>query len=217
MTSAYYIGLMSGTSLDGVDAALIEMTSAQKITLKSFVSVPLPAQLQTSLQALNLTPKITLKSFCELQVQVAQVFIEAAQTLLSQAQLSPNDIQAIGSHGQTIFHDPSIPMSLQIGHPAFIAKQTGITTVGDFRIDDMALGGQGAPLAPAFHQALFQTEQAIALANIGGIANVSLIAGTQQNTAVKGFDTGPGNGLMDEWCQRHFNQPYDKNGDLAAL
>jgi len=221
MSKQYFIGLMSGTSLDGVDAALVKINPAKKktqlnIQLKGFLTLPMPADLQADLQQLNLTPQIHLAKLAQLQVQVAKVFIEATQALLAQTQLSASDIQAIGSHGQTIFHDPKIPMSLQIGHPAFIAKQTGIKTVGDFRVDDMALGGQGAPIAPAFHQALFQSEQPVALANIGGIANISLIPAFTQKMPLLGFDTGPGNGLMDEWCQQYFNCHYDQNGQLAA-
>ena len=219
--SNFYIGLMSGTSVDGVDAALVEITSSA-IVLKSFLTHPMPPGLVKTLIELNTQDQLSLLKLAELENQVAHSFIQATQALLQKANISAEQIQAIGSHGQTIFHDPSLPMSIQIGHPAFIAKQTGITVAADFRIDDMALGGQGAPLAPAFHLRLFQENNAVALLNIGGIANISLLPGktdaANQEDAphLIGFDTGPGNGLMDEICLAHFHQPYDKNGEIAA-
>ncbi len=208
---------MSGTSLDGVDVALVSIKPNQ-IQLKSFFTQPIKATITQQLLLLNThnaQTNISLAKLSQLEYDLAQVFISAAKTLLAKNNLKPSDIKAIGSHGQTIFHDPQIPMSLQIGHPAFIAKQTAIATFADFRIDDMALGGQGAPLAPAFHATLFQDKKNRAIVNIGGIANISLIPSYSSNEVVKGFDTGPGNALMDEWCQIHFKQPYDKNGKIA--
>jgi len=210
--SRYFIGLMSGTSVDGVDAALIDCSSSH-ITLIDFIEHPLSENLKAQLLELNHNQTLSLASLCQLEHDVAMAFITATQSLLSKANLSPNDIIAIGSHGQTIFHAPTIPMSLQIGHPAFIAKQTGIDTVADFRVDDLAVGGQGAPLAPSFHQKLFKSEQATYVVNIGGIANVSYLNDATQ--AIYGFDTGPGNALMDEICQQQFDCPFDKNGHIA--
>lgn len=212
-TPRYFIGLMSGTSVDGVDAALIDCCQNQ-IKLIDFIDHPLPDALKTDLVALNQTPELSLNTLCELEYQVAQQFIQATESLLEKTQLLPEEITAIGSHGQTIFHAPTIPMSLQIGHPAFIAKQTGIDTVADFRIDDLAVGGQGAPLAPSFHQQLFTGSDATYVVNIGGIANVSYL--NKQTDELFGFDTGPGNALMDEVCQQSFGKAYDKNGELAA-
>lgn len=211
--STLYIGLMSGTSADGVDAALVHFENNQP-TLIDFISPPLPAELQQQLLALNSQPQISLQQLCELEYAVSQVFIDAVNQLLTRNTLTADDIQAIGSHGQTIFHAPAIPMSLQIGHPAFIAKQTGITTAADFRVDDMALQGQGAPFAPAFHVELFQTEQPCFVVNIGGIANISYLPGNHTDKPI-GFDTGPGNGLLDEVCQRLLQQAYDKDGEHA--
>ncbi|WP_373020486.1 anhydro-N-acetylmuramic acid kinase [Thiomicrorhabdus sp.] len=208
-----FIGLMSGTSVDGVDAALVKM-DADNIQLVDFIEHPLPDQLKSRLTGLNLKPEISLQTLCDLEYQVAQQFIIATQTLLQHNQLKPDEIRAIGSHGQTIFHSPQTPMSLQIGHPAFIAKQTGIDTAADFRIDDLAVGGQGAPLAPAFHQKLFAVQKQACVINIGGIANISFLDFEQNQTF--GFDTGPGNGLMDEICQLHFACNYDSNGTIAA-
>lgn len=205
---------MSGTSVDGIDAALIEIND-QQLQLKAFLSQPIEATLAQQLLSLNTQTEISLSLLSQLEHNVAQALITAVKALLTLTQLKAKDIQAIGSHGQTIFHDPKTPMSLQIGHPAFIAKQTGIPTVADFRVDDMALGGQGAPLAPAFHAKLFQTNHHTTIVNIGGIANISLIEKKGTSSKVTGFDTGPGNALMDEWSQKHFNQPYDKDGKIA--
>lgn len=224
----YFIGLMSGTSADAVDAALIKFTTPgiefdterniePSIELIGFTSHALPAPLKQSLIALNTHPHLSLETLSQLSFDVAQQFIKSAQTLLQQTGFNPLHITAIGSHGQTIYHAPHIPMSLQIGHPALIAKALGITTVADFRMDDMALNGQGAPFAPAFHRPLFASSNAPAadcfVVNIGGIANISFLPA---NGLVRGFDTGPGNALLDEICQQHFNQPYDTNGQLAA-
>jgi len=170
----YFIGLMSGTSVDGVDAALIACTDNQ-IRLVEMIDHPLPTHLKKQLIQLNRNPTLSLDTLCQLEHDVAIEFVKATQTLLTQAQFAASDITAIGSHGQTIFHAPNIPMSLQIGHPAFIAKHTGIDTVADFRVDDMAVGGQGAPLAPSFHKQLFKSQQACYVVNIGGIANVSYL------------------------------------------
>lgn len=214
-SSSLYIGLMSGTSVDGVDACLVNIDH-DKIELIDFITHPMHADLQTHLKELNISPKTHLEQLCQLEHQVAQAFIQATEVLLEKTGNQPDHIQAIGSHGQTIYHATHIPMSLQIGHSAFIAKQTGIQTIGDFRVDDMALGGQGAPLAPAFHKQLFKQQKNQVLANIGGIANISwLPRETSNKEAIIGYDTGPGNALMDEWCEKHFDCTYDKNGQLA--
>jgi len=210
----YFIGLMSGTSADGVDAALIN-TSDNKIELIDFVTTDLPKTLKIALLKLNQDPNIHLKEFCLLNKQVADSFIQATHCLLNSQKIHIENIRAIGSHGQTIYHAPDIPMTLQIGHPAFIAKQTGITTVADFRVDDMALGGEGAPFAPAFHNALFAEQQASFVVNIGGIANISYLPETGSDSAVTGWDTGPGNALMDEVCEKELGISYDPNGTHA--
>jgi len=216
----YFIGLMSGTSVDGVDAALIACTDNQ-IRLVEMIDHPLPTHLKKQLIQLNRNPTLSLDTLCQLEHDVAIEFVKATQTLLTQAQFAASDITAIGSHGQTIFHAPNIPMSLQIGHPAFIAKHTGIDTVADFRVDDMAVGGQGAPLAPSFHKQLFKSQQACYVVNIGGIANVSYLESSKtlkkepESDLVYGFDTGPGNALMDEICQQKFEMAFDKSGNIS--
>lgn len=209
--SNYYIGLISGTSADGVDAALVEFTQTSQPHLVGFQTTPYDDALKNHLINLNREPTLSLQDLCELNYRLGTAFADAATSLMQATQLKPTDIQAIGSHGQTLYHAPQFHMSLQAGHPAIIAKQTGITTVADFRVDDMANGGQGAPLAPAFHAHLWGQHSQMALVNIGGIANISFLGDT-----VLGYDTGPGNGLMDEYCQQHFNCDYDQNGTLAA-
>jgi len=219
---------MSGTSADGVDTALIEVSSTG-IQLIDFQESPLSQTLKNKLLNLNQAPEVTLSELCQLHKQVADIFIEATLNILNKNQLHSNQVIAIGSHGQTIFHASEIPMTLQIGHPAFIAKQTGIMTVADFRVDDMALGGQGAPFAPAFHQALFPNQKPCFAVNIGGIANISYLPGLvdnqidseinsqtdNQSSHAMGWDTGPGNALMDEICQQKFNKNFDKDGLYA--
>ncbi len=203
---------MSGTSADGIEACLVAF-EPQTIKLVGRYTHPLPhAKL---LKNLNHQPLISLPQLAQLERDLGEAFAQAARNLIHQQDLQPADISAIGSHGHTLFHAPELGMSLQIGHPAIIAKHTGITTYADFRVDDMALGGQGAPLAPLFHQAWLQSHhiQQAWMVNIGGIANVSLMT---PNQPLQGWDTGPGNGLMDELCQHYFDCPFDNQGQLAA-
>lgn len=202
---------MSGTSADGIDAALVSFSPGLVPKLIDFLTYPI--DYQNELAALNKSNQISLDRFAQLQRQIGERFADATLALLNKSQVSPQDIQAIGSHGQTIYHAPQYGMSLQIGHPAIIAKRTGICTAADFRIDDMALEGQGAPLAPAFHRTLTQSEHTTCMINIGGISNISVLYADGRTL---GFDTGPGNGLMDEICQQQFDQAYDTDGLIAA-
>lgn len=215
--NALYIGLMSGTSMDGVDAALCAFNGTTFSGVLATQSVAYEPALRQQLLALQResTP-IPLQEFATLDSLTAETFVRGTLELLKQTGLAASKILAIGSHGQTVFHDPlKARSSLQLGDPNRIAALTGITTVADFRRKDIALGGQGAPLVPAFHQALFaSTEEARGVLNLGGIANITLLP--QHTSPVRGFDTGPGNGLMDEWAQQHLNQPFDMNGDFAA-
>ncbi len=214
--SQYFIGLMSGTSADGVDAALVEFKGGE-ILLHDFISPELPPPLKQQLIQLNQTASLSLEQLAQLSFDLAQQFSQATQQLLTKNGLQAKDITAIGSHGQTIYHAPHIPMTLQIGHPAFIAKTTQIQTVGDFRVDDMALSGQGAPFAPAFHHVMFETDTPCFVVNIGGIANISYLPAKHRGGGIisLGYDTGPGNALMDEICQHYFKLPFDKAGKLA--
>ena len=214
---ALYVGLISGTSMDGVDAALVEFEGARFSGLLATASATYDVALRTRLLKLQRDePAISLRELAELDVAVASTFVTAAQRLLADTKLSATAVSAIGSHGQTVFHDPrGVGSSLQLGDPNLIAARCGITTVADFRRRDIACGGEGAPLVPAFHQAAFGNAHEIrCVVNIGGIANITYIP--SDGAAVIGFDTGPGNGLMDEWVFRQRGAAYDANGDYAA-
>jgi len=213
---ALYIGLMSGTSMDGVDAALVDLTEAGGASLIATHTEAIPARLLKTLTLLSQNQG-TPDDIGHCDRALGELFATAANTLIRKSP-EPGPIRAIGSHGQTIRHVPegAHPFTLQLGDPNIIAERTGVTTVADLRRRDMAAGGQGAPLVPAFHHAVFgsKTESRV-LVNIGGIANISwLPAGSQ--SAGAGFDTGPGNALMDGWTRRHLDEPFDRNGDWAA-
>ncbi|WP_448622323.1 anhydro-N-acetylmuramic acid kinase [Dickeya fangzhongdai] len=214
MRSGRYIGVMSGTSLDGVDvvlAAIDEHTVAQQASYCH----PIPPAIRQTILSMNQGQAVTLSELGRLDTRLGALFAEAVQALLRQTGLSASEITAIGCHGQTVWHEPDgdAPCTMQIGDCNRIAAVTGITTVGDFRRRDMALGGQGAPLVPVFHHALLQhpVERRIVL-NIGGIANISVLV---PGRPVKGYDTGPGNMLLDAWVWRNRAQPYDKDAAWA--
>jgi anhydro-N-acetylmuramic acid kinase len=214
---ALYIGLMSGTSMDAVDAALCEFDGGEFRKLNATHTVPYEAALRERLLRLQRRDaSLLLREFAELDQGVAQTFTAAALGVIKSADIIADQVTAIGSHGQTVFHDPlDAGSSLQLGNPSHICALTGITTVADFRRKDIALGGHGAPLVPAFHQALFASlKEARCVVNIGGIANITVLP--EDGAPVRGFDTGPGNGLMDEWAQRHLGQAYDDDGAFAA-
>ena len=206
---------MSGTSLDGIDVALVDFAHGARLVAHHHFL--LPDELKANL--LTLTQTNTLLSFDQighLETALGQAFAVAVMQFCELHHIQAKDIVAIGSHGQTVRHQPygELPFTLQLGDANFIAELTKINTVADFRRRDVAAGGQGAPLVPAFHQALFakaQTNRAIV--NIGGIANITLLP---SNGAITGFDTGPGNGLMDAWCQAQWQMTYDDNGKKAA-
>lgn len=218
----YYIGLMSGTSMDGVDAALVSFEtngsgSDHAITLIETISIPIPEKIKSNLTLLCRGDNISLKLLGETDTQMGNLFAGAVLKLLSKAKINANAIAAIGSHGQTIYHHPHLPhpFTMQIGDPNIIAARTNITTVADFRRKDIALGGQGAPLVPAFHAALFgRKKYDQIILNIGGIANITYLPANREKKII-GFDTGPGNTLLDLWCEKHCNKPFDKNGEWA--
>lgn len=210
-----YIGLMSGTSLDAIDVALVsfaENNSPQLIHARNWnISSALRAQIENLCQPGD----DEINRAGETDIQIGELFAEAVLAVLQEANISAAQICAIGSHGQTIRHHPfrSSPFTLQIGDPNTIAFRTGITTVADFRRMDIAAGGQGAPLVPAFHDAVLRSEKENrAIVNIGGMANVTLLA---RELPVSGFDTGPGNVLMDAWIQKHKNLAHDADGNWA--
>lgn len=212
---ALYIGLMSGTSMDGIDAALVDLSGAGGAALIATHTEPLPARLLRHLTGLSQN-RGTPDELGHCDHALGECFARAALNLIN-FRHAGDEIVAIGSHGQTIRHQPDgeQPFSLQLGDPNIIAERTGITTVADFRRRDMAAGGQGAPLVPAFHHYAFASAgEDRVLVNIGGIANVSWLPAGEK-TADSGFDTGPGNGLMDSWTQRHLGQPFDADGQWA--
>ncbi|WP_446810028.1 anhydro-N-acetylmuramic acid kinase [Methylomonas sp. 2BW1-5-20] len=206
---------MSGTSTDGIDAGLVNFSDGN-VQLVAFHYQPFSAELRQKIHNLSQPNQpVLLTDYGSLDSQLGHLFAETALTLLNKANIPASAIKAIGSHGQTVYHAPGTAngFSLQIGDPNRIAEITGITTIADFRRRDIATGGQGAPLVPAFHQAVFSdVTQSRVVVNIGGIANITVL----NDKPVIGFDTGPGNGLMDWWCQEHYRQPYDRNGDWAA-
>jgi len=212
-----YIGLMSGTSLDGIDAALVEFKN-NRVQLIEFEYQPFPADLKNKIEQISdANALISLKDYGAMDTQLGLLFAQIIETLLAKANIPATAIQAIGSHGQTIYHDPNttLPFSLQIGDPNIIAEKSGITTVADFRRRDIAAGGQGAPLVPAFHQAVFSHPQEHrCIVNIGGIANITILSSTPSE-AVIGFDTGVGNILMNQWIQKHHSLNYDAQGGWA--
>lgn len=220
--TAYFMGMMSGTSLDGVDVVIANIPSASDFSLLHAKSYPIPAQLKENL--LNLSQQRQpdeLERYAELDVQMGQLFAHCCQKILQESGFQPEQICAIGNHGQTLRHYPEsqYPTTLQIGDPNIIAQTTGITTIADFRRRDMAAGGQGAPLVPPFHQAIFTNKSEAkaknkVILNIGGIANITYLP--LADAAIQGYDTGPGNGLMDDWCLRHFDCNYDPAGNLAS-
>ena len=193
-----YIGLISGTSMDGIEAVLVDF--ADTIRVIASHTEPFPEALKTRLEILHTDPKISLLELGSIDVMLGKAFAQAALAVLSKSTYTAKDITAIGSHGQNICHHPhgENPFTLQIGNPHWIAELTGIKTVADFRQRDITLGGQGAPLAPLLHSMLMKSNKVNrAIVNIGGIANVSLLP--HNDAKIIGFDTGPGNGLSDAW------------------
>jgi anhydro-N-acetylmuramic acid kinase len=207
-----FVGLMSGTSLDGVDAALVEFAPPGPALIDT-VYLPLPDALKTELHALQTPGPNELDRAARAGNELARLYAEVALALLQKTGTSPAAIRACGCHGQTIRHRPDAGYTLQISNPALLAELTGISVVADFRSRDVAAGGQGAPLVPAFHAAVFGSDAAHrVIVNIGGIANLTDLPAHGE---VKGFDTGPGNVLLDLWIQRHLGKPHDHGGAWA--
>jgi len=214
MASSLFIGLMSGTSLDGVDAALVTFNHAQQPQLLKTHFVAYPAALRAQILALQHATANELETTALMGNTLAQLYAGAVNTLLANAQLAPTAITAIGCHGQTIRHRPELGFTMQIGNAALLSELTGITVVSDFRSRDIAAGGQGAPLVPAFHQDVFSSStHNRAIINIGGIANITYLSTTGD---VFGFDSGPGNMLLDAWIKQHLDLDYDADGQWAS-
>ena len=214
----HYIGLMSGTSVDGIDAAVVTITADGKPALVASHAHPIPPTTRIDIQTLMLAGADEIERLGELDMLLGGLFADAANAVIQQAGLDKKSIRAIGSHGQTLRHRPRAahPFTLQIGNPSVIAERTGITTVADFRARDIAAGGQGAPLVPAFHRRMFHSPaRNRVIVNIGGIANVTYLP-TDASIPVSGFDTGPGNTLLDQWIGHHNACDRDEAGQWAA-
>ena len=213
----FYIGLMSGTSLDGVDGVLVDFSPTTPLVIEH-AGAPFPAALRAELLALNRSGPDELHRAALAGNELMRQYAAIVGELLDKARARAIDVRAIGAHGQTVRHRPQefdgTGYTLQLCQPALLAELTGITVVADFRSRDVAAGGQGAPLAPFFHQALFGHQQDTAgVLNIGGISNITLL---RPDGTILGFDCGPGNALMDGWCARHTGRAYDADGAWAA-
>jgi anhydro-N-acetylmuramic acid kinase len=217
----YYIGMMSGTSADGVDIALVDF-SFGRVQFKAHFYQAYNDQLHQKITSLYSSDQNEIDRMGSLSIELAHFFSQAIQHLLTQESIVSDDIIAIGCHGQTIRHRPiktneiKHPFTLQIGCNQTLACLTNIKVIGDFRTKDVALEGQGAPLVPAFHQYLFaKRQQDTFIVNMGGIANITFLP-QQENKDIIGFDTGPANALLDDWCFKHTNKRYDENGRWAS-
>lgn len=211
--SELYIGLMSGTSLDGVDGVLMQRTAQGWRTL-AHAHRPLPPPLREALLSLNTPGGNELHRSAEAAQALVVLYAFLVHAVCEAAEVLPSEVQAIGAHGQTVRHRPDAGYTWQLNDPALLAELTGIDVIADFRSRDIAAGGQGAPLVPAFHQSVFgHPDHTVVALNIGGFANVSLLRPGQ---APQGFDCGPGNALLDLWCAQHTGQPFDANGAWGA-
>ena len=214
MSTQLYIGIMSGTSMDGADAVLIRTQGSRWLGAEAHAFTPYSDTLKAGLLDLQNCGSNELHRSMLLSQQLSTLYAGVAADLLAQQGLQPADITAIGCHGQTVRHAPEAGYSIQLADWARLAELSGIFTIGDFRSRDLAAGGQGAPLVPAFHEALFHSpHETRVVLNIGGIANISVLPAT---APAFGFDTGPGNMLMDAWVQHVWQQPYDAGGKKAA-
>ncbi len=218
MVSGLYIGLMSGTSLDGVDAVLVDFDAPRPRVL-GHASTPLPPALKAELLALNAPTDNELHRAALAANALVRVYADQVQAVLRQSGVDASGVRAIGAHGQTVRHRPQefdgTGYTLQLNSPALLAELCGIAVVADFRSRDVAAGGQGAPLVPPFHQAFFgRPDQTLAVLNIGGISNITVLDPGKADLC--GFDCGPGNALMDAWCQAHTGKDFDDAGRWAA-
>ena len=211
--SDLYIGLMSGTSFDAADGVLVDF-SGPRLQVLASGTVAFSSDFRAELLALNLPSDNELHRSALVANHLAEAYAKVVKSLLHDANLAAKDIQAIGAHGQTVRHQPAFGYTTQLNNPALLAERTGIDVVADFRSRDVAAGGQGAPLVPAFHQSVFSKPDVTTLVlNIGGISNISVLPAANE---VLGFDCGPGNALMDAWCLQHTGQRFDDGGQWAA-
>lgn len=211
--SELIVGLMSGTSLDGADAVLVDFSS-ETPCVRATTHLPYPSGLRRDLLALHVSGSDELHRAAMLGQELARIYADAVSRVLGNAGIAAAEVRAIGCHGQTIRHQPRLGYTIQINNPALLAELSGIRVVADFRSRDISAGGQGAPLVPAFHEALFRDPRRHrVILNIGGIANLTDL---EPGRPVRGFDCGPGNMLLDAWVQRHLGEDYDADGRWAA-
>lgn len=218
-TNKYYVGIMSGTSLDGIDVALVSISKENKTTFVAGAEFPFDNNLREKVLILCETQNTSLKNLGEITSELSLAYAKAVNLFLKKQEITASQIIAIGCHGQTVFHQPTgnSTFSMQLVDAAKIAANSHITTVTDFRSMDIALGGQGAPLVPLFHQGLISQmttvkDESLVFLNIGGIANISIV----NPAPLAGFDTGPGNVLLDSWVAKVTGKRFDENGDLAS-
>ncbi|RUO30160.1 anhydro-N-acetylmuramic acid kinase [Aliidiomarina sanyensis] len=219
MAAERFIGALSGTSLDGIDLVLTEISAQGEIRQLDAFNASFPEHLRNSLKRLCTPGSDEIIHLGQADRRFAEAVAQGVQTLLERNALDASAIRAIGHHGQTIRHHPELDpgFSLQIGCSHTLAAKTGIDVIGQFRQKDIALGGEGAPLAPVFHHWVFaDTCETRIVANIGGIANISVLPPKTSDTPILGYDTGPGNTLLDHWVQHHHQQHYDVGGRWAA-
>jgi anhydro-N-acetylmuramic acid kinase len=210
--AALFVGLMSGTSLDGVDAVLVDFSGSHPRTLATFW-LPYSPEVRNQALQLQATGNDEIRSAAHLSNQLANYYAHAVREVLAAAGTTPEQVAAVGCHGQTIRHQPAAGYTVQLNNPALLSELTGITVVADFRSRDIAAGGQGAPLVPAFHAAVFgDPRQHRVILNVGGIANLTDL---KPGSPVRGFDCGPGNLLLDAWIERHQGLRYDEAGNWA--
>lgn len=207
--TSLYLGLMSGTSLDGVDAVLARFDAHGRPTLLSRSSIDFPPALQAEMLALNASGLDELGRAALAANTLVKLYAKAVEHTLALAEVSPMQVSALGAHGQTVRHRPDLGYTIQLNAPALLAELTGITVIADFRSRDVAAGGQGAPLVPIFHAGIFSAPHTRVIVNLGGIANITVLR-TQQSPL--GFDTGPANVLMDMWCAQHTGRNFDRDG-----
>ena len=210
----YFIGLMSGTSTDGVDGVIAKFTPDERVKIIAQNSLGMPMALRETFLALNKAGDNELERSHLAANDLARLYAQCCHDLLAQAKLKAEDIAAIGAHGQTVRHRPDLGFTVQLNSPALLAELTGINVIADFRSRDVAAAGQGAPFAPLLHQALFSsTEKHRVVLNLGGIANITIL---KPGETLRGFDTGPANVFMDMWAEQHLNLRYDPQGAWGA-
>lgn len=221
MNDPLFIGLLSGTSMDAIDVALVGFKKEkykEAPQLLATLNYPIPSNFRNQCLEIVQLGRGSIDDYGYLDAMAGELFANAVLSLLQKNSISPREIRAIGSHGQTLRHRPNAhpPYTLQIGDPNIIAERTGIPTIADFRRRDMAAGGQGAPLAPSFHAAVFgsETDDRV-IVNIGGISNLTVIS-KGDSSPLAGFDSGPGNCLMDSWARLQWNMPFDRDGLVAS-